>query len=268
MKSILKQVLTVALLLSVPAIFAGDQEVKVAQAATGRLAAMKSGVKAGYSKASTYVSESRPAKFVTAKSKAAAALASVKAGQLRNWTFNAKDSKLKTAGKVAAVAAVTGAALTLAYKTPAAIRAARNYMRSSEAKADYELAQAEKAAQKAYKAMRKASNALKAVEKSQVTKPRTEAQYVAAVAKAKEALVKATAVYTEARNLVIALTPVNQNVVKPVATPVVDTPATPVAKGPSAAERAQAQATVDDVTIRTTPQFAPQLADARAVLAA
>jgi hypothetical protein len=145
MKSILKQVLTVVLLLSVPAVFAAEQKEAVAvatvaaeKAATGVMAKMK----AKLSDAGTYVAESRAGKFVAEKSQAAYGYAkdtrvvkftAKKAGQLRDWTWNANDTKLKTAGKVALVGTAAAALAYGIYKIPAAIRAVRNYMRPKAA---------------------------------------------------------------------------------------------------------------------------------------
>ena len=136
MKSILKQVLTVALLLSVPVVFAAEQK---EAAAKGIVASAK----AKLSQAGTYVADSRPAKFVTAKSKAAynyakdtrvVKFSAAKAGQLRDWTLNPNDTKLKRAAKVTLVGTVTAALAYGIYKIPAAIRAVRNYKRAALAK--------------------------------------------------------------------------------------------------------------------------------------
>lgn len=101
MKSILKQVLTVVVLLSVPAVFAAEAT---------RWEKAKASVKAGASKTRAAVVNAAKAGY----NKTA-----VKAGELYAWTINPNDTKLKRAGKiglVATAATVAGAAVYFTYK--------------------------------------------------------------------------------------------------------------------------------------------------------
>jgi hypothetical protein len=126
MKSILKQVLTVVVLLSVPTVFAGEAT---------RWEKAKAAVKAGASKTRGVVVNAAKAGYNKSAQKAA---------QLYAWTINPNDTKLKRAGKVGLVAtavAAVGAVAYFGYKKLASMYAAK--------KAATKLAAGKEAAEKA-----------------------------------------------------------------------------------------------------------------------
>lgn len=261
MKSILKQVLTVVLLLSVPAVFAAEQKRAAEKVATGFVANAKAKASeagqyvAGKSKAAyNYVAESKAGKAVadkTAKAvdyaketrvvKALAKAQEKAAAKFYAHVWKQGSSKYVNTARTGALLAATGALAYGMYKLPSVYR---NYVWSAEKKADYELAQAKIVEAKAKKAVDNARIALENAYKLQPVRFwRSENSARKAREKAQVNLIEAIKAHEAAVKLVEMLTPVKHTVEnKPAVKVAVVMPAAPVKTGPTAEQLAEKDA--------------------------